>query len=145
MNRNFNGLLKIGVEYYAPTGIFALLSMLSYFITIDQVPGRMGMLVTFYLITINTHGSLEAPKSRGFSYIEIWFAGVQFQIVTAMLEYGCILAMRKYLFPVKDSSFTIFGKTVFIDSLIRKLDVIAFTFALVTFVMFNIVYWYSSF
>ena len=31
-----------------------------------QVPGRMGMLVTLYLISANVYNSLDAPASRGF-------------------------------------------------------------------------------
>ena len=64
---------KIFGSFYKDTAIFAILSLLSYFIHPDSVPGRMGMLVMLYLIQINTYSSVEAPPKRGFSYLEVNF------------------------------------------------------------------------
>ena len=61
-----------------------------------KVPGRMSMLVTIFLIVTTIYGSVEAPPSRGFSYIELWYIGVQIPIHFALLEYGIILAIMKY-------------------------------------------------
>ena len=55
------------------------------------------MLVTLYLIVINVYASIEAPTGRGFSYIEVWMIGAQGVILMALLEYGFILAWKKYL------------------------------------------------
>ena len=57
--------------YYAGTLTFASLSLVSFFIHPDMVPGRMGMLIMLYLIQVNTYGSLDAPPKRGFSSIEV--------------------------------------------------------------------------
>ena len=57
--------------YYAGTLTFACLSLVSFFIHPDMVPGRMGMLIMLYLIQVNTYGSLDAPPKRGFSSIEV--------------------------------------------------------------------------
>ena len=46
---------KIFGGYHATTAIFALLSLLSFFIQPDAVPGRMGMLIMLYLIQINAY------------------------------------------------------------------------------------------
>ena len=81
MERNSNGLLKIVTEFYLPTGVFASLSMLSFFIDVEQVPGRMGMLVTIYLISINTYAALEGPRNRGFSNIEVTFKEILHSIL----------------------------------------------------------------
>ena len=56
--------------FYLPTGIFAILSMISYFIHPEVVPGRMGLLVTLFLISSNVYNSLKGPQNRGFSYID---------------------------------------------------------------------------
>ena len=77
--------------YHASTGIFAILSLVSYFIPPDIVPGRMGMLITLYLILINSYNSVHAPPDRGVSSIEIWFYGMQALILLAVLEYGIVL------------------------------------------------------
>ena len=56
---------KIFGSYHASTGIFAGLSLVSYFIPPDIVPGRMGMLITLFLILINSYSSVDAPPDRG--------------------------------------------------------------------------------
>ena len=94
LKRNTFDLLIGG--YYIPTGIFAALSMISYFIDPDVVPGRMGLLVTLFLISSNVYNSLDAPQGRGFSYIEIWLVGSQGPILLALIEYGCILAWKQH-------------------------------------------------
>ena len=50
------------------------------------MPGRLGLLVTLHLIAANIYISVEGPRQRGFSFIEIWMA---------VIEYGIILAMKK--------------------------------------------------
>ena len=61
----------------------------------QKVPGRMGMIVTLYLISANVYNSVEAPKDRGFSYIELWMVGTQFPILLALCEYGIVLYLQK--------------------------------------------------
>ena len=55
----------------------------------------MGMIVTLYLISANVYNSVEAPKARNFSLIEIWMLGTQFPILLALFEYGIILHLKK--------------------------------------------------
>ena len=55
----------------------------------------MGLLVTLYLITSNVYGSVEAPDSRGFSYIEIWMVGVEITMLLAIFEYIIILVLKR--------------------------------------------------
>ena len=65
-------------SYYVPTFIFATVSMISFLINPTMVPGRMGMIVTLLLISSNVYTNVDAPKIRGFSFIEVWIAGSQF-------------------------------------------------------------------
>ena len=92
--RNTLGLL-IG-SYYLPTGVFAILSNISYFIRPDIVSGRMGLLLILLLISSNVYNCLNAPNSRGISYIEIWLLGAQGTILGAIFEYGIILAWKHH-------------------------------------------------
>ena len=39
---------------------------------------------------------MKAPANRGFSYIEIWMIGIQIPILTGLVEYGVLLALKKY-------------------------------------------------
>ena len=94
LKRNTLNLLIGG--YYIPTSLFAILSMISFFINPDVVPGRMGLLVTLFLISSNVYNSLNAPQGRGFSYIEIWLVGAQGPILLAIVEYGIILAWKQH-------------------------------------------------
>ena len=77
--RNSIGSLIGG--YYVPTATFSIFSLVSYSIDLDIVPGRLGLLVTLDLIFANVYNSVEGPKSRGFSYIEVWMVGMQIPII----------------------------------------------------------------
>ena len=88
-------VIPIG-KFFVPTGCFSMLSMISFFINPDVVPGRMGLLLTLFLISSNVYNSLKAPQKRGFSYVEVWIFGVYCPIILAVLEYGAILAWKKY-------------------------------------------------
>ena len=55
----------------------------------------MGMIVTLYLISANVYSSVEAPKDRGFSYIESWMIITQFPILLALCQYGIVLYWKK--------------------------------------------------
>ena len=77
-----------------------------------QVPGRMGMLVTLYLMLINSHNSIEAPSGRGFSNIEVWFIGIQAPIAFGIIEYGAILALKRFS-RFSDQKINLFGDLSF--------------------------------
>ena len=58
-------------------------------------------MVTLYLIATNVYGQVEAPKDRGFSYIEVWMVGIQATILVALFEYALILAMNRNVREMK--------------------------------------------
>ena len=93
-----NNIQQLIMEYFVPTGMFSFLSLISYFIDPDVVPGRMGLLVTLFLISSNTYISItkDIPHDRGFSYIEMWLIGTQGNILVALIEYAFLLAWKKY-------------------------------------------------
>ena len=57
----------------------------------------MGLLITLYLIMMNTYSSVQGtgPQDRGIGVIEIWGIGCQFCIFIAMIEYSIILFKLK--------------------------------------------------
>ena len=95
----------------------------------------MGMVVTIYLISANVYNSVDAPKDRGFSYIEIWMIGSQFPILLALLEYGILLYFKK---AVKISNQ--YEANVF-DEKIKMLDMATMMFNFCFFVIFASIYW----
>ncbi len=133
-NRTWNGQSKVFSSFHAPTGIFAILSLVSYSMEPDQVPGRMGLLVTLALIMINTYNSLDIPSNRGFSTMEIWFTGTLLPVLFAIFEFGMILVIRKYKLYNKE-----------VDPDFKKcskfLDFGAFLLVSLYFSLFNCAFW----
>ena len=91
------------------------------------------MIVTLYLISANVYNSVDAPKSRGFSYIEIWALGSQIPIALALLEYGFILFLKRI------------GNKPEAENLIKKLDFGTMVFSFIYFVIFASIYWIFSY
>ena len=102
----------------------------------------MGMIVTLYLISANVYSSVEAPKERGFSYIEVWMIGTQFPILLALCEYGLILYWKKMAKNVQDQN-EIESKQK-LDKKIKYLDFATLIFSLVCFIVFAISYWIGN-
>ena len=84
--------------------------------------------MTLYLISANVYNSVDAPKVRGFSYIEIWIFGSQFPISLALIEYGFVLYFKKVAKKVnKEKNMQIMdGKLIEakpdLEDIIKKLD-----------------------
>ena len=123
--------------FFGPTAIFTLISLVSFFIDPDVVPGRMGLLLTVFLIITNSYNSIKAPVDRGFSFIEIWMIGIYYQILFAIIEYAYLMAKNRNkvmeMYPnveqdrIKEQS--------------KKLDQKAIIFSLIYFILFQCTYW----
>ena len=94
----------------------------------------MGMIVTLYLISANVYNSVDAPKNRGFSYIEIWMLGTQFPILLALIEYGFVLYTKKVM-RVSDEN-----DTNDYEEKIKKLDLVTMLVSFGCFIMFSSIY-----
>ena len=57
----------------------------------------MGLLVTLYLIMVNTYSSAlqQTPKERNYGFMELWLSICQGTVFLAMLEYAVILYFVK--------------------------------------------------
>ena len=95
----------------------------------------MGMIVTLYLISANVYNSVDAPKNRGFSYIEIWIFGTQFPILVALLEYGFVLLLKKVV-KISDQN-----EMKSFEEKIKKLDLATMIFSFCSFMVFASIYW----
>ena len=103
----------------------------------------MGMVLTLYLISANVYNSVDAPNSRGFSYIELWMLGTQFPILVALLEYGYILYLYKFANISADKIKPMYFKqpNPELDKKIKRLDCITMTISFFSFVIFATIYW----
>ena len=97
----------------------------------------MGMLVTLYLMLINSHNSVEAPSGRGFSNIETWFIAVQIPIAFGIIEYGVILALKRFS-KISQQEVNIINK--FSYEPLKLMDIMAFMISSVYFLVFALLY-----
>ena len=104
----------------------------------------MGMVLTLYLISANVYNSVDAPHSRGFSYIELWMLGTQFPILIALLEYGYILYLYKFANNALDDKVKPMDLKMSnpeLDKRIKRLDFATMTFSFFSFITFASIYW----
>ena len=103
----------------------------------------MGMIVTLYLISENVYNSVDAPKGRGFSYIEVWKLGTQMPILLALCEYGLILHLKKIAKKSNGTNQTMDQKDSEenLDERIKKLDYATMIFSLFYITGFASLYW----
>ena len=54
------------ITYYLPSGLFVLVSWISFLIPPDIVPGRMALLITLFLVLVNIFNNVNtnSPKAR---------------------------------------------------------------------------------
>jgi hypothetical protein len=93
------------------------------------------MLLTLYLITVNTYASVDAPQNRGFSNIEVWMCGVQVPMLTGLLEYGYILSNNGRSIKIGSKSTDSKKKPH------AQLDKLMLILNTIYFLIFNAVYW----
>ena len=105
-----------------------------------QVPGRMGMLVTIFLIVTGIYNSVQTPSSGEFSYIEIWYIGIQIPIVFALLEYGIMLAALKYTGTETESKLTSHHEGITVIRVCKVIDLISFFLSFAFITIFNWTY-----
>ena len=87
---------RSGVPYssfFIPTGTFTVVSMVSFLIQPDAVPGRMGLIVTLLLISSNVYAQVD---HHGFSNMDVWAIGSQIPIIFALFQYGLVLLLSRY-------------------------------------------------
>ena len=108
-----------------------------------KVPGRMAMIVTLYLISANVYNAVDAPRSRGFSNIEVWMLGAQFPILLALFEYGFVLYLKKQINKAQNQvqTMTADDQGGNLDDRIKQLDSATIIFSFLFFITFALVYW----
>ena len=98
----------------------------------------MGMIVTLYLISANVYSSIEAPKARGFSYIEIWMIGTQFPILLAFFQHAIALYWKKIAKKPANQNDTKSKQKL--DEQIKFFDFATMIFSIICFIAFAICY-----
>ena len=84
--------------YFAPCFLMVCTSWVSFAVSIDAVPGRLGLLLTILLMLINMNNSISQtiPKSTGICPLILWILMSIIFIVFALVEYFIILTSVKF-------------------------------------------------
>ena len=79
--------------YYLPSGLFVVVSWVSFLIPPEVVPGRMALLVTLFLVLINIFNTITnvSPNVEGMTAISAWMIACMFFVFGALLAYASIL------------------------------------------------------
>ena len=142
--------------YYIPSSVFVTGSWISFLIPPDVVPGRMAMLITLLLVSVNLFGTIIRiqPASRT-TLLAIWTLACTIFITAALFAYAVTLWKRWYQDSNKGSGKNIKvaavpqesdnkvskgneGSTISNDTNWDRNCLIAFPIA---FLVFNMIYW----
>merc|ERR1719192_2772847 len=90
------------ITYYLPSGLFVVVSWISFLVPADIIPGRMALLVTLFLVLVNIFNTVttNTPKAEGLTAIEAWMLSCILFVFGALVEYAIIL-MRKQSEAIK--------------------------------------------
>merc|ERR1712013_101043 len=85
------------ITYYLPSGLFVVVSWISFLIPPDIVPGRMTLLITLFLVLVNIFNNVttNSPKAEGLTAIEIWMLVCIPFVFGALVEYAAILFKKQ--------------------------------------------------
>merc|ERR1719242_1327387 len=85
------------ITCYLPSGMFVIVSWISFLIPPDIVPGRMTLLITVFLVLVNIFNTITTniPKAKGLTAIEAWVIVCVLFVFGALIEYAGILLQMK--------------------------------------------------
>jgi len=89
--------------YFIPCGLMVVVSWISFSVNVDAVPGRLGLLLTLLLMTINMNNSAAQaiPTSEEICPLIIWILLSMGFISFALFEYFALLILVRYDKEVK--------------------------------------------
>lgn len=84
------------ITYYLPSGLFVVVSWISFLIPPDIVPGRMALLITLFLVLVNIFNNVttNSPKAETLTAIEIWMLACILFVFGSLIVYAVILNQK---------------------------------------------------
>lgn len=84
------------INYYLPSGLFVVVSWISFLVPAEIIPGRMALLVTLFLVLVNIFNTVttNTPKAEGLTAIEAWMLSCILFVFATLAEYACLLYSR---------------------------------------------------
>ena len=142
-------------QVYLTSILFVLVSWVSFLISPDVIPGRIGLLVTIFLVLVNIFDGAKslAPFSKNLNAIDLYILFCIFLVFLALLEYAFILAREKLNRGRIEDIRSILEKTNsstnHVQAIVKcnqccfkmELDTVALIIFPIVFIIFNITYW----
>ena len=79
------------------TGLFVMVSWVSFLVPPEVVPGRMAMLITLFLVLINIFNQVtsKSPNTEGMNAITAWMLVCILKVFGALVGYAFLLWRKK--------------------------------------------------
>ena len=159
----FNVILRrtrtqILFQFYVTSALFIIVSWVSFLIKPDVVPGRMGLLITTFLVLITLSNGVisDSPLSSSFNAVDLYLIVAVGQVFLALVEYAIILFLNRGSSPSGIESNAETKRKILLEtkpqtrkqiqawsnqaSSQNKLDRISLVLFPLFFVLFNIIY-----
>ena len=80
------------IIWYLPSGLFVIISWISFLIPPDNIPGRMGLLITVFLVLVNIFNYIISimPKAERMTAVETYV------IACILFVFGALLGNCKF-------------------------------------------------
>jgi hypothetical protein len=152
------GRVQIFFQVYLMSILFVIVSWVSFLISPEIVPGRMGLLVTVFLVLVNIFNAQKsvAPLSDNLNAVDLYLIFCVFLVFLALSEYAILLLKNhRTTVSVSPRAVTVNGnssksvenfQTTFQTWMCKnKLDAISLAAFPIIFIIFNIIYWVIHF
>ena len=141
--------VQIFFQAYLTSILFVFVSWVSFLIKPEVVPGRMGLIITIFLVLINIFNGIKShsPVSPTLNAVDIYLVGCIGQVFLVLSEYAIVLSKDTFGFAFKSietkSSENDGASKAWSDNKFsrNKLDIISIFIFPIIFVVFNIIYW----
>jgi len=129
------------ITYFIPSGLFVIVSWMSFLIPMDEIGGRMGLLVILFLLLVNIFNTVatNTPKAECLTAIEVWMLFCILFVFAALVEYAVIL-FKKQLYVSKQQKVILKTPEQLAEDFWR-IDKFFLKCFPALFIVFNIVYW----
>lgn len=88
--------LPVFINLYFPTSLLTMMTWISFFIPAKQVPGRISLVMTIFLMLVNIANSsgVRGPSATTFTAMDIWLLICKLMVSTTILEYAFLLKLH---------------------------------------------------
>ncbi len=133
------------LNYYFPSGMFVIVSWVSFLIPPDSIPGRMALLVTLFLVLINLLSSIlsQSPTAETMTAISIWMLACLLFVFGALLGYAGLL-ITIYWTPQISSNKVYPAEDMKSSKRYKRVDKWLLVSSITLFILFNLIYWIAT-